>query len=185
MPAESWYTFHVVSIGNVPVMRPPSQQLSALASKYTGYGMAVDGAHDAASALTRSFGLSVVVKRDVCAPVIVRVGDAEHGPAAPPVAGRDRHEPAGHDERRDRCVSRHASPRCLPIRVCGHPGPARPPARGVRWVDRYRAYRPEWGDATDFSAPVAEAQATRRRSARRSVSEVPPHTPCSCEFWSA
>src|SRR3954470_689053 len=87
IPAESWYTFHVVSIGNVPVMRPPSQQLSALASKYTGYGMAVLGAHDAPSALTRSFGLRVVVNRAVCAPVIVRVGNAEHGPAAPPVPG--------------------------------------------------------------------------------------------------
>src|SRR6478609_3669114 len=87
MPAESWYTFHVVSIGNVPVMRPPSQQLSALASKYTGYGMAVLGAHDAAFASTRSFGLSVAVNRVVCAPLIVRVGVAEQGPAAPPVVG--------------------------------------------------------------------------------------------------
>src|SRR6478752_8387463 len=87
IPAESWYTFHVVSIGNAPLIRPPSQQLSVLASKYTGYGIVALAAHDAASAFTRSFGLSVVVNRDVCAPVIVRVGDAEHTPAAPPGAG--------------------------------------------------------------------------------------------------
>src|SRR4051812_4756933 len=87
IPEESWYTFHVVSIGNVPVIRPPSQQLSAFASKYTGYGMAALGAHVAASAFTRSLGFNVAVNRAVCAPVMVRVGDAEQAPAAPPVAG--------------------------------------------------------------------------------------------------
>src|SRR6476619_1504245 len=45
--------------------------------------MVVDGAHEAASAFTRSFGLSVVVNRVVCAPVMVRVATAEHGPTAP------------------------------------------------------------------------------------------------------
>src|SRR6478735_117669 len=56
--------------------------------------MAVFGSHDAASAFTRSFGLSVVVNRDVCGPVIVRVGDAEHTPAAPPGAGAATSGPA-------------------------------------------------------------------------------------------
>src|SRR6478752_9661193 len=49
--------------------------------------MVVDGAHDAASALTRSLGFSMLVKRAVCAPEMVRVAIAEHGPAAPALAG--------------------------------------------------------------------------------------------------
>src|SRR6478735_9156631 len=49
--------------------------------------MSVDGAHDAVLASTRSFGESVVTKREVCAPLIVRVGVAEHGPTAPELDG--------------------------------------------------------------------------------------------------
>src|SRR5690242_15187186 len=49
--------------------------------------MVVDGAHDAVSALTRSLGFSVLVKREVCTPGMVRVGVAEQGPAAPAAVG--------------------------------------------------------------------------------------------------
>src|SRR5689334_6953018 len=118
--------------------------------------MAVLGAHDAPLASTRSFGLSVVVNRVVCAPAIVRVGVAEQGPAASPVAGATATSaPATTSDATPTCAKRLPTmppdPRAPASRATPVAPEHRCPISGVLpWMGRYYRF---WGD--DAASPAA------------------------------